>query len=117
MFSYNGFSSFDYSRLSHDGGSCDSGKDKPSTNHCSSLLGPMMHFRAAIGGTADHSMSPSARVKEERKPAKKGRFSACWHPLNARARWCERFGAMRLLDDPLKLILPLTVTAEAITTE
>ena len=27
----------------------------------------------------------------------------------------ERFGAMRLLDDPLKLILPLTLIAEAIT--
>ena len=31
------------------------------------------------------------------------------------ARWYERFGAMRLLDDPLKLILPLTLIAEAIT--
>jgi hypothetical protein len=31
------------------------------------------------------------------------------------ARWYERFSAIRLLDDPLKLILPLTVIAEAIT--
>jgi len=31
------------------------------------------------------------------------------------ARWYERFGASRLLDDPLKLILPLRVIAEAIT--
>lgn len=31
------------------------------------------------------------------------------------ARWYEWFGAMALLDDPLKLILPLTVVAEAIT--
>ena len=31
------------------------------------------------------------------------------------ARWYERFGAIRLLDDPLKLILPLTLIAEAIT--
>jgi GNAT superfamily N-acetyltransferase len=30
------------------------------------------------------------------------------------ARWYERFGAMRLLDDPLKLVLPLSVIAEAI---
>lgn len=30
------------------------------------------------------------------------------------AGWYERFGAARLLDDPLKLILPLTVIAEAI---
>jgi GNAT superfamily N-acetyltransferase len=30
------------------------------------------------------------------------------------ARWYERFGAVRLLDDPLKLILPLSVVAEAI---
>lgn len=30
------------------------------------------------------------------------------------AGWYERFGAARLLDDPLKLILPLAVVAEAI---
>ena len=30
------------------------------------------------------------------------------------ARWYERFGAVRLLDDPLKLILPLAVIAEAL---
>lgn len=30
------------------------------------------------------------------------------------AGWYERFGAVRLLDDPLKLILPLAVIAEAI---
>ncbi len=30
------------------------------------------------------------------------------------AEWYERFGAARLLDDPLKLILPLAVVAEAI---
>jgi GNAT superfamily N-acetyltransferase len=30
------------------------------------------------------------------------------------ARWYERFGAQRLLDDPLKLILPLSVIADAI---
>jgi GNAT superfamily N-acetyltransferase len=30
------------------------------------------------------------------------------------ARWYARFGAMRLLDDPLKLVLPLSVIAEAI---
>jgi GNAT superfamily N-acetyltransferase len=29
------------------------------------------------------------------------------------ARWYERFGAMRLLDDPLKLILPLATIADA----
>jgi GNAT superfamily N-acetyltransferase len=32
------------------------------------------------------------------------------------ARWYERFGALALLDDPLKLVLPLAVIAEAITT-
>ena len=32
------------------------------------------------------------------------------------ARWYERFGALTLLDDPLKLILPLAVIAEAIAT-
>jgi GNAT superfamily N-acetyltransferase len=32
------------------------------------------------------------------------------------ARWYERFGALALLDDPRKLILPLAVIAEAITT-
>jgi GNAT superfamily N-acetyltransferase len=32
------------------------------------------------------------------------------------AAWYERFGAMRLLDDPLKLILPLKTIAEALTT-
>jgi hypothetical protein len=32
------------------------------------------------------------------------------------ARWYERFGALPLLDDPLKLILPLSVVAEAIRT-
>jgi len=32
------------------------------------------------------------------------------------ARWYERFGALRLLDDPLKLILPLDVVADAIGT-
>ena len=31
------------------------------------------------------------------------------------ARWYERFGAQPLLDDPLKLILPLSVIADAIT--
>lgn len=31
------------------------------------------------------------------------------------ARWYARFGAISLLDDPLKLILPLTVVATAIT--
>jgi len=31
------------------------------------------------------------------------------------ARWYERFGALALLDDPLKLILPLVVIAEAMT--
>lgn len=31
-------------------------------------------------------------------------------------RWYERFGAVRLLDDPLKLVLPLSVIADAITT-
>jgi GNAT superfamily N-acetyltransferase len=30
------------------------------------------------------------------------------------AAWYERFGALALLDDPLKLVLPLTVVAEAI---
>ena len=30
------------------------------------------------------------------------------------ARWYERFGALRLLDDPLKLVLPLSVIADAI---
>ena len=29
------------------------------------------------------------------------------------ARWYERFGALPLLDDPLKLILPLALIAEA----
>jgi GNAT superfamily N-acetyltransferase len=32
------------------------------------------------------------------------------------ARWYERFGAQPLLDDPLKLILPLSVVADAIVT-
>lgn len=32
------------------------------------------------------------------------------------ARWYERFGALPLLDDPLKLILPLVVIADAIRT-
>lgn len=32
------------------------------------------------------------------------------------ARWYERFGAVPLLDDPLKLILPLGVIADAIRT-
>jgi len=32
------------------------------------------------------------------------------------ARWYERFGALSLLDDPLKLILPLAVIADAIGT-
>lgn len=32
------------------------------------------------------------------------------------ARWYERFGALSLLDDPLKLILPLSIIADAITT-
>lgn len=31
------------------------------------------------------------------------------------ARWYERFGALTLLDDPLKLILPLGIIAAAIT--
>ena len=31
------------------------------------------------------------------------------------ARWYSRFGALALLDDPLKLILPLATIAEAIT--
>jgi GNAT superfamily N-acetyltransferase len=31
-------------------------------------------------------------------------------------RWYERFGAQPLLDDPLKLILPLSVIADAIKT-
>ena len=30
------------------------------------------------------------------------------------ARWYERFGAMRLVDDPLKLVLPLSIIAAAI---
>ena len=30
------------------------------------------------------------------------------------ARWYQRFGAQPLLDDPLKLILPLSVIADAI---
>ena len=32
------------------------------------------------------------------------------------ARWYERFGAMPLLDDPMKLVLPLVVIADAIRT-
>jgi GNAT superfamily N-acetyltransferase len=32
------------------------------------------------------------------------------------ARWYQRFGALPLLDDPLKLILPLAVIADAIQT-
>jgi GNAT superfamily N-acetyltransferase len=32
------------------------------------------------------------------------------------AKWYERFGAVRLLDDPLKLILPLTTIANALKT-
>jgi GNAT superfamily N-acetyltransferase len=32
------------------------------------------------------------------------------------ARWYERFGALALLDDPLKLILPLAIIARAINT-
>jgi GNAT superfamily N-acetyltransferase len=31
-------------------------------------------------------------------------------------RWYERFGAMRLLDDQLKLVLPLSVIADAVVT-
>ena len=31
------------------------------------------------------------------------------------ARWYERFGAWPLLDDPLKLVLPLSVIADALT--
>lgn len=31
------------------------------------------------------------------------------------ARWYERFGALRLLDDPLKLVLPLKTIADALT--
>ncbi len=30
------------------------------------------------------------------------------------ATWYQRFGAMRLLDDPLKLVLPLSIIADAI---
>ena len=30
------------------------------------------------------------------------------------AKWYERFGALALLDDPLKLLLPLTVIADAV---
>ena len=30
------------------------------------------------------------------------------------AAWYERFGALRLLDDPLKLILPLATIASAV---
>jgi GNAT superfamily N-acetyltransferase len=30
------------------------------------------------------------------------------------ANWYERFGAMRLLDDPLKLVLPLATIADAV---
>lgn len=33
------------------------------------------------------------------------------------ARWYERFGAVALLDDPLKLILPLTTIAKTIATD
>ena len=33
---------------------------------------------------------------------------------NRAANWYERFGASRLLDDPLKLVLPLSTIAEAI---
>jgi GNAT superfamily N-acetyltransferase len=32
------------------------------------------------------------------------------------ATWYERFGALRLMDDPLKLVLPLSVIANAIAT-
>ena len=32
------------------------------------------------------------------------------------AKWYERFGAFALLDDPLKLVLPLNVIADAIAT-
>ena len=32
------------------------------------------------------------------------------------ARWYQRFGALPLLDDPLKLVLPLSVIAEALRT-
>jgi hypothetical protein len=31
------------------------------------------------------------------------------------ARWYERFGALRLLDDPLELVLPLATLAAAVT--
>lgn len=31
------------------------------------------------------------------------------------ARWYQRFGALALMDDPLKLVLPLAIIAEAIT--
>jgi hypothetical protein len=30
------------------------------------------------------------------------------------ARWYERFGALPLLDDPLKLVLPLPTIADAV---
>ena len=33
------------------------------------------------------------------------------------AAWYERFGAMRLLDDPLHLVLPLATLAAAMATE
>jgi hypothetical protein len=40
--------------------------------------------------------------------------SALWDCAKIQtARWYERFGAIRLLDDPLKLILPLAAIAEA----
>ena len=47
--------------------------------------------------------------------AKVGGLALAIDAKDARAaRWYERFGAMRLLDDPLKLVLPLSAIAGAI---
>ena len=61
---------------------------------------------------------PAAIVRPARALAVAGEVRGVALAMDAKnehaARWYERFGAQPLLDDPLKLILPLGVIADAI---
>jgi hypothetical protein len=60
----------------------------------------------------------AARVRAASRPADAEALQECRRGIDAKderaARWYERFGALPLLDDPLKLVLPLNTVAAAL---
>lgn len=80
-------------------------------------LGRLAVSRVAQGRGLGGDLLLAAGVRALGVSTQVGGVALAIDAKNARvAKWYERFGAQRLLDDPLKLILPLDLIAAAIET-